>query len=163
MKKALVLGMYVLWSFLLASFLWVTGLYDTTDYVIYKGLFALVTDHVRDFVIVVIPLSLLSVWRGVIAAQRMRLKKIKGLRLLLEVALIMTLLGIVLNLVNLYTLGPADETFASKTSFLMEFALVMLLDKVIIGLIFGTIIGLSLFVLNLLLARILIPSEQAWQ
>lgn len=160
MRKWFALILYSMWVFLLTSVLWVAGNIDVHDYVIYKGLLALMADYWRHFAIIIIPLSLISAWRTVEYSQRMRERKRIVLRLILEISIVMTALGILLNLVNLYTLGPPGQTFASKTAFLFEFAFVMVLSKIFVGIIFGAVIGMSLFVLNLFLARFFFPPEE---
>lgn len=155
MRKAVVVSLHTVFSFLLASFLWVTGFIDYRDYVIHKGLFALVADYWREFVMVVPPLSLVSGWRGLVNAQRMAQNKVKGFLVVLEVTLMMAALGVIFNTVNFFYYGPY-QALSSKLSDYFRFAPVMLLDKVIVGFIFGIAVGLTIYFVNLAGIRLLL-------
>lgn len=157
MTRALVILLHTVLTFLLASYLWVTGNIDYSDYVIHKGLLAIVADHWRVFVMVVLPLSLITGWRGFVNGERMRQKKVKGLRVALEVTLIMASLGILFNIVNFYYYGPY-QPICSKTAQFMQHAAVMILDKLIVGVIYGIVIGFTIFIANLAAFRWLLPA-----
>jgi len=156
MKRAVLILVHTFLTFLLASALWVTGHIDYTDYVIYKGLLSLIADYWREFIMVIIPLAILTGWRGLVNAYKMKQKKTKGLWIIVEISLMMASLNIIFATVNFYYYG------AYKSLNLFEVAPVMVLEKLIIGSIFGIAIGLSLFLVNVFWIKVfrIVPQEK---
>jgi len=142
MKKALLVIIHTFLAFLLGSLLWVTGHIDYSDYVVYKGLLAIIVDYWREFAMVVIPLSILCGWRGLVNAHKMRQKTTRGLRMIIEIGLMMAALNIIFATSNFYYYG------AYKDLNFFDVAPIMVLEKLIIGGIFGIVIGFCLFLVN---------------
>jgi len=142
MKKALLVIIHTFLAFLFGSVLWVTGHIDYSDYVLYKGLLAIIVDYWREFAMLVIPLSILCGWRGLVNANKMRQKTTRGLRMIIEISLMMAALNIIFATSNFYHYG------AYKDLNFFDVAPIMVLEKLIIGGIFGVVIGFCLFLVN---------------
>ncbi len=95
------------------------------------------------------PLAILTGWRAVVNLRRMGRHVARGLWLILDVALAMACLNIIFATVNFYAYG------AYKDMNLLEVAPLMVLEKIIIGLIFGIVIGLCLFLVNVVGLKVL--------